>query len=82
MQTDDLGCDQPENNSQDELGNTSINSINLSTSDIESNAHRSTTEINSDTIDIDQFNQICYKNLNNPKIGYLNINHLRNKVVA
>jgi len=44
MQTDDLGCDQPEINSQYELGNTSINSINLSTLDIESNAHGSTTE--------------------------------------
>ena len=61
MQTDDLGCDQPEINSQYELGNTSINSINLSTSDIESNAHGSTTELNNDTIDIDQFNQICHK---------------------
>ena len=32
-------------------------------------------------IDLNQFQTMCNTNLNNPKIGYLNVNHFRNKVV-
>ena len=32
-------------------------------------------------IDLDELEGICKKNINNPKFGYLNINHIRNKVV-
>ena len=46
-----------------------------------SNEPKSTTYTSPNVIDIDSFEKLCNKNLNNPKIGYLNINHLRNKVV-
>ena len=41
----------------------------------------STTVSCSDVIDLDKLEEICKKNRNNPKILYLNINHIRNKVV-
>jgi len=63
------------------LGN---NSINLSTLNLsESNAAKSINEIKDvkDVIDLEEFERLCHKNINNPKIGYLNINHIRNKII-
>ena len=46
--------------------------------------HLNSTIINESSeniTDLDNIASLCRKNLNNPKIGYININHLRNKIV-